>query len=293
MRFSVIITNYNYKDFLPEAIESVLAQSHPVAEVIVVDDGSTDGSASLVRERYGTRVTLIESENGGQLSAFRLGVSRASGDYIAFLDADDAWMSDHLERAAAIAHKYPLHALIIANCEFTGEVAGRFYKGSADVDYGPTRQVLVTREWIGAPTSSLIARRDALNFLGGLPAPMLSDWRLRADDVVVFGVSVLGGSKYRMSEPTVQYRIHNRNGFSRVRLSREYRREYRRRQHRLFSHLLTISGREKPEWFTDMKGWLDGQRGLKWSRRRVYLRRMRRLGLIGWPAFLGLQLTVF
>lgn len=75
LHFSVAINNYNYKRFVAEAIESAFAQTHPPLEVIVVDDGSTDGSADYIQELYGDRVRLIRSENRGQLSALQLGVS--------------------------------------------------------------------------------------------------------------------------------------------------------------------------------------------------------------------------
>ncbi len=86
-RISVIITNYNYEDFLPFAIESVLNQTYSNVECIVVDDGSTDGSVDAAR-RY-TSVTLVSKRNGGQVSAVIEGVSRASGELIIFLDSDD------------------------------------------------------------------------------------------------------------------------------------------------------------------------------------------------------------
>jgi glycosyltransferase involved in cell wall biosynthesis len=86
-RISVIITNYNYEAFLPAAIESVLGQTYPNVECIVVDDGSTDGSINAAR-RYPS-ATLISKHNGGQVSAVIEGVSRASGELIIFLDSDD------------------------------------------------------------------------------------------------------------------------------------------------------------------------------------------------------------
>ena len=73
--FSVIVTCYNYRDFVEEAVDSALAQTRAAAQVIVVDDGSTDGSSELLRARYGDdpRVTLLFGENGGQLAAFQRG----------------------------------------------------------------------------------------------------------------------------------------------------------------------------------------------------------------------------
>ncbi|MBN2715711.1 MAG: glycosyltransferase [Deltaproteobacteria bacterium] len=86
---SVIIDNYNYGHFLRKAIDSVLEQKRIPEEIIVVDDGSTDNSAEIIRS-YGDRVIPVFKENGGHGSAFNAGFRRASGDAIFFLDADDA-----------------------------------------------------------------------------------------------------------------------------------------------------------------------------------------------------------
>src|SRR5262245_14758900 len=84
----IIINNYNYGRFVGHAIESAFAQTHPSVSVIVVDDGSTDGSRDILRG-YGDRVTLVLKENGGQASALNAGFARSDGDVVIFLDADD------------------------------------------------------------------------------------------------------------------------------------------------------------------------------------------------------------
>jgi len=85
---SVIITTYNRRDFLQEAVESVLGQDYEDTEIIIVDDGSTDGSFDVVR---GLPVHYAWKENGGISSARNLGISLCQGDYVAFLDVDDLW----------------------------------------------------------------------------------------------------------------------------------------------------------------------------------------------------------
>lgn len=88
LRFSIVIANYNYRRFVGRAIDSALEQDWPAIEVIVVDDGSTDGSRAEI-ERYGDRITAIFQPNGGQRSANNRGFAHATGEVIVFLDADD------------------------------------------------------------------------------------------------------------------------------------------------------------------------------------------------------------
>ena len=97
---SVVIPNYNYARFLPEAIDSVLAQTYGQIEIIVVDDGSTDDSREIL-DGYGDRVTVIFQQNAGVSAARNNGVSRSRGEYLAFLDADDAWLPAKIERQIA------------------------------------------------------------------------------------------------------------------------------------------------------------------------------------------------
>jgi glycosyltransferase involved in cell wall biosynthesis len=92
---SVIIPCYNAEPYLAEAIESVLAQTRPASEIIVVDDCSTDGSAAVAR-RYPV-VLLTQPENAGNGAARNRGLDHATGELIAFLDADDYWAAHHLE----------------------------------------------------------------------------------------------------------------------------------------------------------------------------------------------------
>lgn len=91
MRFSVIIPVYNRAEIVGEAIRSVLDQSVEDFEVIVVDDGSTDGTAEVVREQYGSEVRLLRQENKGPGAARNRGIEAARGDFVTFLDSDDVW----------------------------------------------------------------------------------------------------------------------------------------------------------------------------------------------------------
>ncbi len=88
LSLSVIIPNYNYAEFIADAIESALELDWPDVEIIVVDDGSTDRSRAVI-ERYAGRVTAIYKANAGQAAACNTGFARSRGDVIVFLDADD------------------------------------------------------------------------------------------------------------------------------------------------------------------------------------------------------------
>ncbi|OFZ70728.1 MAG: glycosyl transferase [Betaproteobacteria bacterium RBG_16_58_11] len=94
-RFSVIIPAYNSAATLARAIDSVLAQSYPAQEIIVIDDGSSDGTSD-VAARYGGKLRYIRQDNAGVSSARNHGAQIASGDWLAFLDADDWYYPDRL-----------------------------------------------------------------------------------------------------------------------------------------------------------------------------------------------------
>ena len=97
-KITAVIPLYNGAPFIAEAIESILAQSLPADEIIVVDDGSTDDGAEIVK-RFLDRgpIKLLAKENGGQSSARNLGIRQAEGELIALLDQDDIWYENHLE----------------------------------------------------------------------------------------------------------------------------------------------------------------------------------------------------
>lgn len=96
---SILINNYNYGQFLAEAIDSALSQTYPNKEVVVVDDGSTDNSRAIIAT-YGDEIVPILKANGGQASAFNAGFAVSRGEIICFLDADDLFLP---EKAAVLA----------------------------------------------------------------------------------------------------------------------------------------------------------------------------------------------
>ncbi|MDX2098986.1 MAG: glycosyltransferase [Leptolyngbyaceae cyanobacterium bins.59] len=103
---SIIINNYNYGRFLGEAIESALNQTYPHTEVIVVDDGSTDHSRDVISQ-YGDRIIPLLKENGGQASAFNVGFAASHGEIICFLDSDDMFQPDKVEKLVATFKAHP------------------------------------------------------------------------------------------------------------------------------------------------------------------------------------------
>ena len=118
---SVIIPAWNAETFLAETLNSVFAQTWPHFEVIVVDDGSNDGTAAVAKafaEASGERSTelrLIRQQNGGPSSARNAGLRVAGGDYLTFLDADDLWLPETLEKLVGFAETHPDASLVFGD----------------------------------------------------------------------------------------------------------------------------------------------------------------------------------
>jgi hypothetical protein len=106
MKVSIIIPLYNKAPYIRRALDSALAQTFPDHEIIVVDDGSTDGSPEIVRAESDPRVRLITQPNAGPGLARNQGIAEAKGEYLAFLDADDEWLPAFLERSLALLENY-------------------------------------------------------------------------------------------------------------------------------------------------------------------------------------------
>lgn len=105
--FSVVIPTFNRLPFLQKAIDSVLSQSYPHFELIVVDDGSTDGTSKLLSSYTDNRLISIYQKNGGVSSARNNALKIANGEFIAFLDSDDWWKNNKLQRTIDYIQDFP------------------------------------------------------------------------------------------------------------------------------------------------------------------------------------------
>jgi len=105
--FSVVIPLYNKQAEIARTLASVVAQTHPPAEIIVVNDGSTDGSRSEVEAFAHPDVRIVDQSNQGECAARNTGIRSARHDWIAFLDADDEWLPGHLASLAALIRDFP------------------------------------------------------------------------------------------------------------------------------------------------------------------------------------------
>jgi glycosyltransferase involved in cell wall biosynthesis len=214
--FAVVVTCYNYRDFVAEAVDSALAQTRPPKQIVVVDDGSQDGSQDLLRERYGddARVTLLFCENGGQLVAFQRGLAATDAEVICFLDADDRWEPSHLEKIGAIYDRRRDVDFVFNDIVLFGNESRTIAFADREMDLGYT--AIATCElvhWYGAPTSAISLRRTMAERCLDLPAHAAKAWRLSADNCLVYGTSVFAGRKYFLPTGTVGYRIHGKNGW--------------------------------------------------------------------------------
>jgi glycosyltransferase involved in cell wall biosynthesis len=94
MRISALIPTFNRREYVQRAIESVLSQTVPVDELVVVDDGSTDGTAEVIQRRFRGHTRVVRQENQGVSGARRRAIREARSEWVAFLDSDDEWTRD-------------------------------------------------------------------------------------------------------------------------------------------------------------------------------------------------------
>lgn len=247
---AAILCNYNQRDFLEDAIASMLAQTYPDMEHVVVDDCSTDGSAEAIADilaRLGAerRVRFIRhEENRGQLAAMLTGLDATTAPFVAWLDADDVWLPQFLERHIAHHLNGQVNAAISTSNMAIIDAGGTLVAGAdpsmsttsplrkpdrtfpirparllqhgRSIDLAPAdpvEPVFINRRyesWVWSPTSGMVFRRTAIDTI----RPSHSEGiRTSADHYLARFSHVVGGTLW-MSETLGCYRIHGRNGFA-------------------------------------------------------------------------------
>jgi glycosyltransferase involved in cell wall biosynthesis len=208
MRVSVIIPAYNRADLLPQTLDSVLAQTRPAAEIIVVDDASTDDTSGQVVARYAGRVTLIRNTiNRGVTASTNIGISAATGEAIALLDSDDLFAPDKLAQQTAFLATHPDIGVVNSRFWHIDAHGQRLEKSPLQPTERHPLRALATGGvfW----TSGTLIRRAALARVTPLDETIAThqDWDLfiaLARTGVAFGV---------IQRPLGSYRVH-RAGFT-------------------------------------------------------------------------------
>lgn len=160
---TVIIPAYNAGRFIRRSIDSVLAQTHRASQIIIIDDGSKDSTRQIISQEYAGRVTLLEQQNGGPAKARNAGLRIATGDYIAFLDADDWWEPGKLAEQIRMLEQ---HSDAVGN--YTGlRVVDEEKNLLADLPPAASTNLQEVLRWCnpGIPPSSVLLRRSALQKL--------------------------------------------------------------------------------------------------------------------------------
>jgi cellulose synthase/poly-beta-1,6-N-acetylglucosamine synthase-like glycosyltransferase len=168
MTFSVIIPTYNRRELLRTTLNSVLSQTDAEPEIIVVDDGSTDGTVEML-ESFAPRVRTLRQKNGGPGAARNLGLKNCGGEYIAFLDSDDLWFPWTLKTYQAVIERNNRPAFV-AGCPFRfGDETQLTVAKNAAIQINSFPDYYASGdEWRWFSASSFVIRRDALSAGGGI-----------------------------------------------------------------------------------------------------------------------------
>lgn len=212
---SILINNYNYQGYVGAAIESALGQTYGSVEVIVVDDGSTDGSRAVI-ESFGDRVSAVMQRNGGQASAFNSGFAASSGTIVCLLDADDVFRSEKIERIVEMLAEHPeaewlMHPLRFVDSDLRslGRPERTNRSGVCDVRVPIAKGKLrSTLDFEGTATSGLCLRRSLLSRI--LPMP---EDRLMIEDYIKFAAMGLAKGCILDERLSLQ-RIHGENAMT-------------------------------------------------------------------------------
>lgn len=211
-KVAVLINLFNYAEFIIECINSVKAQNYPNCEIIVVNDGSSDDSMQKIKSIE--NIKIIDKPNGGQLSAFNAGFEALSDDceIVFFLDADDLMNTNYIQTCIDIYNKNPQIDFMFCNTEKikpNGDLTRckpRFKDGM--LGFGLYKAYFL-KEYIGNPTSTISIKKSMLEKI--LPIPFEQEWRIRADDCIIWGASLSGANIYFLDFYGIKYRIHGQN----------------------------------------------------------------------------------
>jgi glycosyltransferase involved in cell wall biosynthesis len=216
MTVSVVVSTYNYGRFIIEAINSVLAQTRLPEEIVVIDDGSTDDTYEILKQHFSDRpqVRIFRQRNGGQLSALVVGLEHCNGDIVFFLDADDKYERDHINQVQMAFRAHPDVDFIFTAHRLFGESEGVVQYAPEDVNLGFSLiTTLLNLTYVGNVTSTIAIRRNVILLLLPTMRQVAPHWRIRADDCLVYGASLVCSKKYFLASPTVLYRVHGQNEF--------------------------------------------------------------------------------
>lgn len=253
MKASCLINNYNYGQYLGEAIESALAQSEAFDEIIVVDDGSSDSSLEIAQAfaLKHSQIKIISQKNQGQLSAFNSGFKHATGELICFLDADDLYATNYLAKLKSFYAKNPACDFVFCAHKRIGEENEKTVFPFAEQRFFGKTQILTLTSnypWIGAPTSMLSMKRSVLTSFMPFPQKLLPDWITKADDCLIHAAAALKAQKAYFPKPLVYYRRHSSNDSSaiqKIRKDQTYKERQQERSFRFFRWLILTKLLEK------------------------------------------------
>ena len=203
-RVSVIIPSYNCARYVGRAIDSVCAQTYKDYEILVVDDGSSDDTKDVMM-RYGRKVTYIYQRNQGVSAARNHAISKANGELLAYLDADDMWFPEKLERQVAFLDAHQECGMVHSEMSIINEqdeiLHARFYEETQrSVPQGHCMEVLLTRCHI--QTLTVVERRSSFDRVGGFDErlPVAQDylhWIMIAAEGQAIGYLAEPLGKYR------------------------------------------------------------------------------------------------
>ena len=215
MSVSIIISNYNYGHFIQGAIESIFNnEGNFIHEVIVVDDGSRDDSKKIIESiaNNNNKVKPIFKDNEGQFSCFRKGIEHASGDIICFMDPDDLYAKNYLEKILDVYQKIKYIDFIYVGYKNIGKKDEIILKYNESCEIG-MKPVLtaITGKLFGSLTSAISMRRTIAKKILSYPKYLDWEWMTGGDIPIEMGALIGGAYTYYLAEPLMFRQIHNQN----------------------------------------------------------------------------------